>query len=277
MEEDNLEKKSEENGKTDAPASQKGSGVPLLIWVLIVILIAVCFYFLSLINSKKFQISSRNGYLVVKKGLFLPYGFSEYIPQDMTKREAYSPLKIPEGETVPVAEVDRGELDIALFRIVSGWVEKYLKNESEENLRIASGYIERLMKLNVSPDDFEKYSRLKGELTFRQAKFSFNMGMELIRTSREKITAIKNLSPEFLKESEELLAKIEKIEKVNSPDYILLKRQDMDKIRDEIKKECISSCVKETIERSAGKQPDAAVPGDSKPPSSDSQEKKDEK
>lgn len=273
----NLEKRPVENEKTDAAVTGKGSGVPLLVWVLIVILIAVCFYFLSLINSKKFQISSRNGYLIVKKGLFLPYGFSEYIPQDMTRREAYSPIKIPDGETVSVAEVDRGELDIALFRIVSGWVEKYLRNESEENLRIASGYIERLMKLNVSPDDFEKYSRLKGELTFRQAKFSFNMGMELIKSSREKISSIKNLSPEFLKESEEILERIDRIDKVNSPDYVLLKRQDMDKIREEIKKECISSCVKETIERSAEKQPDTPMPDDSKPPSSDSQEKKDEK
>ncbi|MCX7957482.1 MAG: hypothetical protein N3B13_00350 [Deltaproteobacteria bacterium] len=276
MEEKNLQDQSE--GSDIKTESRNGkNGVPLWVWVIIVILVLVCVYFLSLINSKKFQISEKNGYLIVRKGLFLPYGFSEYIPQDMVKREAYAPLKIPEGEVVVPAEVDRGELDIALFRIISGWIEKYLKSENEENLKIASGYIERLMKLNVSPDDFEKYSRLKGELVFRQARFSFNMGLDLIRKSREKISSIKNLSPEFLRESEELLDRIDRIEKAQSQDYLLLKRQDVEKIREEVKKECINSCLRETIERSAQNQISPPVPDVQEQQTQKATEQKDEK
>lgn len=254
MEGENLETKySKDNEGNNDTKVEKGANVPLWVWVIIIILILVCAYFLSLINSKKFQISEKNGYLIVKKGMFLPYGFSEYIPQDITKREAYSPIRIPVGEKINVIEVDKGELDIVLFKIIAGWVEKYLKEENENNIKIASEYITRLMKLSVSPDDFEKYSRLKGELIFKQAKFNFNMGLDLIKKSRENLINIKNLSPEFAKESEDILNRIEKIEKTNDPDYILLKRQDIDKIREDIKKDYIRECLRETMQHSIEK------------------------
>ncbi len=257
-----------ENGENKSTENENNRGVPLWVWVIIIILSIICIYFLSVINSKKYQISSKNGYLIVKKGLFLPYGYSEYIPQDISKRETYAPLKIPEGESVSTIDVDGGELDIALFRIISGWIEKYLRDDKEENLKAAANYIDRLMKLNVSPDDYEKYSRLKGELIFRQAIFSFNMGIELIKGSREKIDMIKNVSPEISKKSEELLDKIDKINKVMNPEYSLIKREDIDKIREEIKKECISACVKETLERSNDNQ-HSQIQQDSSTPKSD--------
>ncbi len=228
-------------------------GVPLWIWMVILILFAICIYFLSLINSKKFLLSGMNFYLLVKKGLFLPYGYSEYIPKDMIKREAYSPLKIPEGENPGTIEVDGGELDIALFRVISAWVEKYLRDENENNLKTAHVYIERLMKLNVSPEDFEKFSRLKGELVFRQAKFSFKMGLDMILNARNKLIDSKGLSPELQKERDDLLGIVQKIDNAMSPDYVLVNKNDIDKIREEIKKECISTCVKETMERNAEK------------------------
>ena len=234
---------------TNNTANHKNSGVPIWIWILIIILVLICVYFLSLINSKKFLITEKNGYLIVKKGLFLPYGFSEYIPQDIVKREAYSPLKIPSGESVSTIEVDKGELDIALFKVISNWVEKYLKEEKEEDIKAAGLYIDRLMKLNVSPDDFERFSRLKGELIFKQAKFSFNMGLDLIKQSKDKIKGIKNPNPEFRADMDELLSKIDNIEKVLNPDYTLISRQDIDKMREDLKKECISSCVKAAIEQ----------------------------
>lgn len=249
------DEKSEEVEKPEGKQidSNKHNGIPIWVWIIIIILIIVCIYFLSLINNKKFQICERDGYLIVKKGLFLPYGFSEYVPADIKKREAYLPLKIPEGEKVGKIELDMGELDIALFKIISVWIEKYLANENEESLKIASGYIERLMKLNVSPDDFERFSRLKGELLFKQAKFNYKMGLDIIKQSREKIISIKNLNPEFKSEAEDILGKIERMDKAINPDYILLEKKDIDKIREDIKKECISSCVKESMEKASEK------------------------
>lgn len=243
------DKREESEGRGDIGREthlRKG-GVPVWIWVIIFILTIVCLYFLSLINSRRFMLVEKNGYLVIKKGLFLPYGYSEYMPQDVVKRETYLPIKIPEGERVPPQEIEKGELDMAIFRIVSNWVESFLKNENEENINQASTYIERLMRLNVSPDDFERYSRLKGELGFRQARFSFNMGLDMLRRSRQKIEGIGAISPEFRREAEQLLLKIQKIENSLSPEYMLVKNEDIMKIREEIKRECISSCVKAAI------------------------------
>ncbi|MCX7943813.1 MAG: hypothetical protein N2746_04830 [Deltaproteobacteria bacterium] len=260
--------------KKDQAIEKKSPKVPIWIWVIILILVIICLYFLSLINSKKYRITSKNDYLIVKKGLFLPYGFSEYIPKDITKREAYSPLKIPKGETVPVIEVDKGELDVTLFKIISKWIEKFLQEESEENVRIASSYIERLMKLNVSPEDFERYSRLKGEVVFKQAKFNFNMGIELIKRAREKMSELKNLNPEFLKEAAELIEKIDKINKAITNDYILLSRQDIDKMKEDIKKECISSCIRDTIEKSTNETLEQSKQDNYKPTQENTSEQK---
>jgi hypothetical protein len=245
---DNNEEKKEEGSKTeDNNSTHRNGGIPVWIWIIIVILVLICLYFLSLINSKKFLITEKDGYLIVKKGLFLPYGFSEYIPQDIVKREAYAPLKVPPGESISTIEVDKGELDIALFKVISNWVEKYLKEEKEEDIKTAALYIERLMRLNVSPEEYERFSRLKGELIFKQAKFGFNMGLDMIRQSKEKIKVASNLSPDFRIQVEELLSKIERIEKALNPDFDILSRQDIERMREEIKKECISSCVKAAV------------------------------
>ncbi|GEM_PF-2457955 len=279
MDENELKKEQEEtNANTSDNVVSQKRGIPIWIWIIIIILIAICLYFLSLINSKKFQISERNGYLIVRKGLFLPYGFSEYIPQDILKREAYSPLKIPDQERLTPVEVDGGELDVALFRIVSGWIEKYLKNENEESLKAAGVYIERAMKLNVSPDDFERYSRLKGELRFKQAKFSFNIGIEMVMKSRDRLMEIKNLSPEFKKDADELIEKIEKIEKLMSADYLLVHKDDIEKIRESVKQECISACVRQTMEQSVEKGPEPAKEEEQQQPTNtESSRKPDEK
>ncbi|MGC8928165.1 MAG: hypothetical protein ACP5QK_09620 [Myxococcota bacterium] len=257
--EENLEK-SDESKKNESPKeghiiTRSRSGIPLWIWLIIIILILVCFYFLSLINSKRFQICERDGYLIVKKGLFLPYGFAEYIPLNMNEREAYLPLKIPEGERVAKIEVDKGDVDIALFKIISGWIDKYLKQENEEGLKIAAMYMERIMKLNVTPVEYEKYSRLKGELYFRQAKFQFNMGMDMLRQAKEKIGSIKAIAPEFTKESNEIIDKIDRIEKAINPDYSLLEKRDIERLKEEMRKECITTCVRESIEKSSSERP----------------------
>lgn len=266
--ENNKDKREESEGRGDAKRESplvKG-GVPVWIWVIIFILIIVCLYFLSLINSKRFMLVEENGYLVIKKGLLLPYGYSEYMPQDVVKRETYLPIKIPDGERITPQEIEKDELDIAIFRIVSNWVEKLLKDESEENVNQASTYIERLMRLNVSPDDFERYSRLKGELWFRQARFSFNMGLDMIRQSRQKIEDIGDISPEFKKEAEQLLLEIQNIENSLNPEYVLVKNEDIMKIREEIKRECIDSCVKATLEHPMEEHQPATEEESSAPP-----------
>ena len=152
-------------------------GLMLLVGALGVMMLAASVVYLrSDINRRQYRLQSHNDSLWVERGLFLPLGFGTYDPETADLRAAYAPVPLPEGERLQHLGTfeERGDLDRALFGILSGWARGRLQAHDVPTLDLAALYIRRLELLPGLSEE----QRL--ELRGLRAGLAFRTGLRLI-------------------------------------------------------------------------------------------------
>ncbi|MBI5526230.1 MAG: hypothetical protein HY897_07830 [Deltaproteobacteria bacterium] len=143
----------------------------VILWTIIVGLLVALAWLLSEINSRKFFIESEKGYLVVKKGNFLPMGRDNWTPEDPELRTVYAPIKLPAGQSIPAREfADRAEMDREIWSILMRLSQDRIYSEDAGEFSLGAAYMERLAKLKASSDELKKLGSLRGDLSYREAK-----------------------------------------------------------------------------------------------------------
>ena len=169
-------------------SSQSGKGVmAVLLLILFIGTLAAFAYLLSIINNKKFYLEPVNGYLQIKRGMMLPFGKEDYIPQDPEFRDLYSPIKIPEGQAVEAREFpDKSEMERVLFDLLMKWSADRVYSDNPEEFALGSSYMSRLARLKSSSDELRKVGLLKGDLLYKEGKKNFNDAFVLLKTAQKK-------------------------------------------------------------------------------------------
>ncbi|MEK7705555.1 MAG: hypothetical protein AAB426_11400 [Myxococcota bacterium] len=144
-----------------------------LLALLVVALGAAVYYLLSDINTRRYRIATRQGQLVVERGLFAPYGFHVFAPDAKDLRDAYAPMMLPPNESLPTSVTydDRADLDRALFALLAGWARERMESHSTVDFELAVGYATRAELLpGLSEEQRRELRRLRADVTYREAR-----------------------------------------------------------------------------------------------------------
>ncbi|MEE2962103.1 MAG: hypothetical protein VYA34_15325 [Myxococcota bacterium] len=163
------------NEKGLPPAKTKTrSWSTLLISLVIAILVGLVLYLRSDINRRQFRLELVNQEFIIQKGLFLPYGFQNYLPKAASLAGVYDPLKAPKTFVYNTNELfdDRSELDRALFAIVSEWIRQTVRHSTDTGEQEdAQNYLSRLKRLpGISEVQFRELGTLGADLSYLQGK-----------------------------------------------------------------------------------------------------------
>jgi hypothetical protein len=127
------------------PPPPRSRGRMWVVGLLILLMAAVIFYLLSLLNSKRFYLVPEGNQLAVKKGVFFLWGNAPYQPQDPKEAELYAPIELPEilrgGEAKEFSELAALNREFAthLVNSATGW----LFSEDEAVYAKGKAYLDR--------------------------------------------------------------------------------------------------------------------------------------
>lgn len=177
------------------PGRTAGSAVKgLLAWLLVLGLLAAVLYLVSERNSRLWVLAPEEGRLVVKRGLFLPFGSQEYRPTDPALAKVYGPLVPPPSKPLPPRRefLDESDLDRALYDVLSAWSAEDVTSGDPARLERGLGYLERAMDLPaISAAQRDSLAALQAESGYFEARRLLERARaELTEAGRKlKITA----------------------------------------------------------------------------------------
>ena len=159
--------------QTASPSKIKRNFVLLLLLGLTLVIV----YLLSVMNEGRYYLVHKGSELTVERGLFLPYGRSQWESQDNFEREVYAPLPLEKPVGTEVIEVfsDRPALDRALVDFVLQQSDTLLQGGSEAALAMARLYVERALRLGGAT------TQQRERLEQQDAKMAFASGLNLVR------------------------------------------------------------------------------------------------
>jgi hypothetical protein len=149
------------------------AGRALLAWLVILGLVVAVGYLVSERNARIWSLVPEDGRLVVKKGLFLPMGSAAFRPSDPTLAKVYAPLVVPPSKALPAGRtfVDQGELDRALYDLLSGWAHEDIAAKEPARMERGLGYVERALDLpGLSTAQRDDLATLRAESGFFEAR-----------------------------------------------------------------------------------------------------------
>jgi hypothetical protein len=155
-------------GRT-AGAAVKG----LLAWLLVLGLLAAVAYLVSERNSRVWALAPEEGRLVVKRGLFLPFGSKDYRPSEPALAKVYAPLVPPAGKPLPGRRefLEESDLDRSLYDLLSAWATEDVTSGDPARLERGLGYLERAMDLPaISAAQRDSLAALQAESGYFEAR-----------------------------------------------------------------------------------------------------------
>lgn len=145
----------------------------LLAWLLVLGLLAAVAYLVSERNSRIWALAPDEGRLVVKRGLFLPMGSSDYNPPDPVLAKVYAPVVAPPGKALPARRefLDESDLDRALYDLLSTWAREDVTSGDPARLERGLGYLEKAMDLPaISAAQRDSLAGLQAESGYFEAR-----------------------------------------------------------------------------------------------------------
>ena len=136
-------------------------------------LVAWVSYLLADINHRRFGLLSKNGQLIVERGLYLPVGFTPYLPEQAGLAQAYAPVAVPHFTNAPARRVfeERSELDNALFELLGGWAKQAFASGVAADTPHAVAWVSRLELLpSLSEQQRADLRQLRTTASFAQAE-----------------------------------------------------------------------------------------------------------
>ena len=159
--------------KAHSRTGEHGGAMTVVLLVLAVLgLLTAVGYLAATVNHGRYRFAESNGTLVVERGLLLPLGFEPYRPETEALHTAYAPIQIPPGTTVRAGDVysERGDLDRALYGVLSGWAKTRINGSDDSSLDLASSYLDRAELLPaLSEEQRSELHRLHGEFAYNYA------------------------------------------------------------------------------------------------------------
>lgn len=193
------------------PGSAGRTWVRLLVACIVLGLAGSVLYLMSDIHSRRFRLTSRNGGLVIERGLFLPAGFGTYAPVTEQLRAAYSVVPLPTPHTVIEPQVfdDRIDLDRGLFALMVGWIYDGMKSDEPGALLRISDLVERCqMLLGLSDEQRIELRGIRSELSVRTGHDLIARADDLLYAALASFKQAQEMSPSRSGEAEEGIAEV---------------------------------------------------------------------
>lgn len=130
-------------------------------------------YLLSDINHRRYRLAMVAQQLMVEQGRFFPVGYTLYQPDAQPLKEAYSPIPVPQGESVEagIPFDDRSEVDRALYVRLAGWARQRLVATDSATLAMGINYVRRLEALpSLSESQRQELRSMRADAAFRQGE-----------------------------------------------------------------------------------------------------------
>lgn len=145
--------------------------IKLMVTLIVLGLATLVVYLVSDLNRRHYRLAAHAGNLVVERGRFFPVGFELYLPDTPLLREAYAPIPVPPDEVLAPTGTfeDRGDVDRALFGLISGWARGRLEADDSVTSDLAATYVKRLEVLpGLSEDQRAELRGMRAELAYRR-------------------------------------------------------------------------------------------------------------
>ncbi|HET6436874.1 MAG TPA: hypothetical protein VFG59_02345 [Anaeromyxobacter sp.] len=159
--------------RAGARSSAGVAGRSFLAWVVILALLAAVVYLVSQQNARTWALVPEEGRLVVKKGLLLPVGRTEFKTTDPVQAKVYGPLVPPPGKGLPAERTftEQAELDRALYQLLASWAREDVASGDPARLERGLGYLERAMELPaISASQHDDLAALRAESGYYEAR-----------------------------------------------------------------------------------------------------------
>lgn len=176
---------------------------------LVVFGLTACTLFLLAERNRRFYfLSSSDGWVVVERGAWLPYGKEPFHPDDESLAEAYAPIAIPAGVGPIVSQRfdERPDLDRALFDVLAGWAEPRVRAGDGDEMKEGLVLVNRAALLpGIRPDQRVKLRGLQAELAWFEGKQRLDDAGKLILEARRQLELATEASPSRAREAVAIL------------------------------------------------------------------------
>jgi hypothetical protein len=159
------------------------------VWLLVLVLAGLVAWLASERNARLFYLVPDGDELVVKRGLFLPFGRQAIHSEDPAFK-VYAPVKPPPGYALGDEKSfdDRAGLDQGLYALLAGWARADITGEQHDQLERGLAYLARAEQLpGISAAQREDLRSLRAESSYFEARGLLEQGSEQLRRAREKL------------------------------------------------------------------------------------------
>jgi hypothetical protein len=167
-----------------------GSFRSAIAWIAILGLIALVTWLVSERNARTWYLVPADGRLVVMKGYLLPVGRGAFETSDPAVAAAYAPIVPPPGKTLPAERAleERGQVDQAIYELVSGWARDEIASGDPARLERGLGYLARAEKLpGLSSTQREDLAALRAESGYQEAMRLLGRAMDELRDAADRL------------------------------------------------------------------------------------------
>jgi hypothetical protein len=159
-------------------------------WVAILGLLALVIWPVSERNARTWYLVPADGRLVVMRGYLAPIGRGAFETSDPGVAAAYAPIVPPPGKPLPAERAfdERGQLDQAVFELVSGWAREEIASGDPARLERGLGYLGRAEKLpGLSAGQREDLAALRAESGYQEAMRLLSRAVDELRDAADRL------------------------------------------------------------------------------------------
>ncbi|RME26004.1 MAG: hypothetical protein D6806_06935 [Deltaproteobacteria bacterium] len=197
------------------PRKRRGGGVKTILVMLIILALGgVILYLLSLLNSKKYFLVPEGGELVVKKGMFLPFGEDVFKPSDPELARLYQPIDVPEElkHAKKLEFDDLPSLNRELAKYLIGRAERLIFSKDEKFYRKGKEYLDRVSRFDgLNPQQIDKIASLKADVDYLEAKRSYQQVEKILEDALRKFRKAQTFGSGRFRDAAEWIRKIENL------------------------------------------------------------------
>jgi hypothetical protein len=159
-------------------------------WIAILGLLALVTWLVSERNARTWYLVPADGRLVVMKGYLLPVGRGAFETSDPATAAAYAPIVPPPGKAAPAERAfeERGQVDQAIYELVSGWARDEIASGDPARLERGLGYLGRAEKLpGLSASQREDLAALRAESGYQEAMRLLGRAVDELRDASDRL------------------------------------------------------------------------------------------
>jgi hypothetical protein len=171
--------------------ARRGGGFRWAIaWIAILGLVGVVTWLVSERNAHTWYLVPADGRLVVMRGYMLPMGRGAFETSDPASAQAYAPIVPPPGKALPPERAfdERGQVDQAIYDLVSGWARDEIASGDPARLERGLGYLARAEKLpGLSGAQRDDLSALRAESGYQEAMRLLGRAVDELRDASDRL------------------------------------------------------------------------------------------